>query len=199
MKAVQDSQLIARLRGRQRGVFSTADLRTALSAPHAASFVRRVRSLVEHGVLSRFTRGFYVAETFELAVLSQRIAPESCISFATVLARHLVIGTNPTRRIVATRVGKSRRYQSGGYEIEHLGISKSLRFGSSIEQGVQYADAERAVLDVLYFHIRGRRFPFDIYSDLDLKRLDEKKLRAYLSRYRNPKFATFARRVLELE
>jgi len=199
MKVVPDSQLIARLRARQRGVFSTADLRTALSDPHPASFVRRVRSLLDYRVLSRFTRGFYVAEPFELAVLSQRIAPNSCISFETVLARHLIIGTSPTRRIVATRVGKPRRYRALGYEIEHLGISAVLRFGSSIEQGVRYVDADRAVLDVLYFHLRGRRHPFDIYSDLDLWKLDEKRLRGYLSRYRNPKFATFARRVLELE
>ena len=198
MKVNADSRLIARLQPAQRGVFSTADLRTALAEPHRAAFGRRVRALLEHESLFRFTRGFYVTEPFELPVLSQRIAPGSCISFETVLAHELVIGTNPARRLVATRVGRTRRYAALGFEIEHVGISKELSFGCECTQGVRYANAERAVLEVLYFHLRGRRYAFDIYSDINRRKLNMDRIREYLRHYRNPKFVAFATRLLEL-
>jgi hypothetical protein len=198
MKTVEDSQLIARLAAAQGGVFSTSDLRTTLAEPHAAAFGRRVRALVEHGILFRFARGFYVTEAFDLPVLSQRIAPGSCISFDNVLARELVIGTKPAHRILATKVGPARRYAARGFEIEHLSISSRLSFGCESTDGVRYANAEKAVLDVLYFHLRGRRYGFDVYSDINLRKLDMPRVRDYLQRYRNPKFVAFARRVLQL-
>lgn len=198
MNAIGDSRLVTSLGDAQGGVFSTADLRAALAEPHSSAFSRRVRKLLEHEVLFRFTRGFYVTDEFELPVLSQRIAPDSCISFETVLARRLVIGASPVRRVVATKVGRTRRYAARGFEIEHLGISAHLSFGSEHTGGVRYANAERAVLDVLYFHLRGRRYAFDIYSDIQRRKLDVGRLRRYLRRYQNPKFVAFAKRVLEL-
>ena len=198
MKTLSDSQMVTRLSGAQTGVFTTADLRTALGEVHPAAFGRRIRDLQTHGVLFRFTRGFYVTEKFELPVLSQRIAPSSCISFETVLARRLVIGTSPVRRVVATKVGRTRRYCSRGFEIEHVGISGGLVFGYENVDGVRYANVEKAVLDVLYFHLRGRRYAFDIYSDINLAKLNLDRTREYLRRYRNPKFVAFAKRVLRL-
>jgi predicted transcriptional regulator of viral defense system len=195
MKGVADAQLLARLTGEQAGVFSKADLQTALAEPHPAAFRRRIQMLQDNGILRRFTRGFYVTETFDLPTLSQRIAPDSCISFGTVLARELLIGTSPARRIVATKVGPARTYRALDFEIEHVGISPRLFFGHTYANGVRFANAEKAVLDVLYFHLRGRRYPFDIYSDINFQKLDTKRVREYLRRYQNPKFVAFAKGV----
>lgn len=199
MKAIPDSRLVARLSGPQSGVFSTADLRTAFAEPHTAAFARRIRELLRHGVLVRFTRGFYVSEEFELPVLSQRIATDSCISFETVLAQGMVIGTKPDRRVVATKVGRTRRYTACDFEIEHVCISEHLSFGYEYTNGVRYANPEKAVLDVLYFHLHGRRFAFDIYSDINHRKLDMGRVREYLRRYQNPKFVVFAERVLGIQ
>lgn len=198
MTTFADSRLIQRLSAPLRGVFSTADLQTALAERHPAAFGRRVHALLKERVLQRFTRGFYVAEEFELPVLSQRIAPSSCISFETVLARHLIVGPDPRRRIVATKVGRTRRYAARGLEVEHLSISEHLAFGCKTVDGIRQASAEKAVLDILYFHLRGRRCVFDIYSDLNLGKLDMERVRSYLRHYKNPKFVAFAERVLEL-
>jgi hypothetical protein len=46
MKTVSDSKLIAGIQAAQRGVFSTADLRTLLAEPHPAAFGRRVSRLL---------------------------------------------------------------------------------------------------------------------------------------------------------
>jgi len=198
MKYTADVSAIEKAAGAQRGVFSKADLQTLLAEPHAAAFARRFRALEANGVLRRFCRGFYVTESFDLPTLSQRIAPDSYVSFGTVLARELLIGTRPVRQVMAAKVGKSRTYSGLGYEVVHLHIAPHLSFGDAASDGVRFADAEKAVLDVLYFHLRGRRYPFDIYSDIDFDRLDRRRLDAYLDRYRNPKFVAFARGVLNL-
>jgi hypothetical protein len=199
MNGMADARLVADLATAQRGVFAKQDLQTALAERHPAAFGRRVRALVAHRVLRRFCRGWYVAEHFDLPTLSQRLAPISYVSFGTVLARELLVGTNPARQVVAAKVGRGRSYRALGFEVVHVGIAPHLNFGHSSIDGVEFADAEKAVLDVLYFHLRGRRYPFDIYSDVRYDRLDRQRLRVYLPRYRNPKFVAFARRVLELQ
>jgi hypothetical protein len=196
VKLESDARAVGRVASAQRGVFTKADLQTLLAEPHPAAFTRRVQALERDRVLRRFTRGFYVTEAFELPTLSQRLAPNSYVSFGTVLARALLIGTRPERQLIAARVGRARTYRGLGYEVVHLHIAPHLDFGHASVDGVEFADAEKAVLDVLYFHLRGRRYAFDPYSDIDFARLDQRRLATYLRRYRNPKFVAFAERVI---
>jgi hypothetical protein len=198
MKVVEDIRRLGGLAKQQQGVFSSADLRAILADRHPAAFARRVDRLMEARALRRFLRGWYVAEDFDLATLSQRLAPESYVSFANVLARELLIGPRPERQVMAVRVGRARRYRAAGFEIVHLGISPDLFFGFGTTDGIQSADSEKAVLDVLYFHLRGQRYVFDPFSDIDFSRLDRTRLERYLSRYRNPRFVSFASKLLEL-
>lgn len=196
MNSIADARLVRDLEGPQRGVFSKGDLQTAIREQHPAAFVRRVDALLDNGVLRRFCRGWYVTESFDLATLSQRLAPGSVISFTTVLARHLVVGPSPGTSIVAVKTGRPRRYTDGEHLVEHVSITARLLFGFSTIDGVRYADPEKAFLDTLYFHLRGRRYPFDIYSDVAVDRLDHERIQEYLRRYRNPKFVTFVEGML---
>jgi predicted transcriptional regulator of viral defense system len=199
MNVGTDMRLVQRFAAAQAGVFAKSDLQSLLAERHPAAFVRRVGALERDGILRRFVRGWYVTGEFSLSVLSQRIAPRSYVSFGTVLADRLLIGSNPARKVMAVKIGKARRYRNLGYEIEHVGVTPLLYFGfEGRRDGVQYADAEKAVLDVLYFHSRGHRYVFDIYSDIAFDKLDRRRLEAYLRRFRNQKFVTFAKRILEI-
>jgi len=197
MNAIANAQLLRRFDAEQRGVYSKADLQTVFGEQHPAAFVRRVNKLLDERILRRFCRGWYVGEAFDLPTLSQRLAPESYISFGTVLARELIIGTSPDRHIVAVKTGRPRRYACDGYVIEHVGVTEELLFGFSRINGIRYAEVEKALLDTLYFHLRGRRYPFDIYSDISLGKLDRERLHDYLKSYKNPKFVTFVKGLLE--
>lgn len=173
------------------------DLQIALGEKHRTGFNRRLKALQTNGVLRRFVRGWYVARDFELATLSQRIAPESYVSFATVLAQSLLVGTSPKNRLIAAKIGRTRKYAAFGYEIVHVGIARHLFFGFETRDGVRFADKEKAVLDVLYFHLRGRVYPFDLYSDIRFEELDRRRIQKYLKRYENPKFIAFAENALD--
>jgi len=197
MNALADTQLLKRFEAEQNGVFSKGDLQMIFGEPHPAAFVRRINTLIEHGILRRFCRGWYITETFDLATMSQRLAPESYISFGTVLARNLIIGTHSERRIIAVKLGRPRKYACDGNIIEHVGIRKGLLFGFSEVGGIRYASAEKALLDTLYFHLRGQRYPFDIYSDIAFDKLDKTPIQEDLGRYRNPRFRAFVNGILE--
>jgi hypothetical protein len=198
MNATADLLEIQALQVAQRGVFSLADLRAALDEPHRAAFFRRVGQLLAAGVLARCTNGIFVTKEFDLAVLSQRIAPDSAVSFETVLARALVIGPSPSRRISAIRNGRSQTYEVRGLGVAHHHLAPTLRFGEETRDGVRYTVPEKALLDVLTFHLRGRRALFDVRTDVNLDRLDVNLLREYLGRYKNPRFVAFTKNVLGL-
>jgi len=196
MNAAIDAQIIQTLEQDQRGVFSKGDLQTALAERHPAAFARRIDALLVLGILRRFSRGWYVTEEFDLATLSQRLAPGSYVSFSTVLARHLIVGPDPKNRVVAVKTGRPRQYAHGDFTIEHVSVAETLLFGFKAVDGVRYADVEKACIDTLYFHLRGRRYPFDIYSDMAVDKLDQARIRCYLGRYNNPRFVAFAKGVL---
>lgn len=198
MKAFADVGTLQRLAAQQGGVFSLDDLKAVLAEPHRAALFRRVDRLIEGGVLVRCTRGIYVAMEFDSATLSQRIAPDSAISFEFVLARALVIGPRPSRRIAAVRGGRSQTYEAPGLTLEHHHLADNLRFGEEVRDGVRCTVPEKALLDVLSFHQRGRRALFDVRTDAHLDRLDRALLGEFLERYRNPRFVAFARDVLRL-
>ena len=200
MNAVTDMALVAQLRPQQRGVFSKSDLQSLLAERHPAAFTRRLATLQRHKALQRFARGWYVTPgTFDLATLSQRVAPQSYISFAAVLARALVVGPVPQREIWAVKRGRSRTYRAGGFRLVHLGVADHLFFGFNVEDGVRWATPEKAFLDVLSFHLHGMRYPFDIYSDLSLDQLDQRRIEEYLAQYRNPKLVAFVHGVMRAQ
>ncbi|MBI5364111.1 MAG: hypothetical protein HZA53_13095 [Planctomycetes bacterium] len=198
MKSIDEVRSIERLRRSQRGVFSLQDLRTTFDEPHDAALHRRLNRLLDAGVLRRFGSGFYVTESFDLGVLSQRIAPESAVSFETVLAQELVIGPRPANSVSCVRSGRSATFSAQGASVVFHHLAPDLRFGETSKDGVRRTDAEKAMLDVLAFHLRGRRALFDLHGDVNLERLDRKRLVKYLARYSNPKFVAFARQVLRL-
>jgi hypothetical protein len=197
MKLASDIELVRRFQVQQRGVFTGRDLTILLAEKHPSAFARRVRALAQANVLRRFIQGYYVTpNSFQLDVLSQQIAPSSYVSFGTVLAQELVVGTMPEHQLEAVKEGRSRIYRGIGRRIIHRGIQSSLIFGYETHAAINRATVEKALLDTLYFHLRGARYPFDIYSDLNLYKLNLARLNEYLPRYRNHKFVTFVKDLL---
>lgn len=197
MKRVEDLKLIESLSERHGGVFSAVDLRTAFADPHSKGFQRRVDSLLTAGVLQRFCRGWYITETFDPSILSQRISPESFASLETRLGELGLIGPRSERRFVAVKTGRSRSYVHPRVTIEHLGIHPKLHFGWELDGVVRKASAERALLDALYFYQHGRALPVDPYRDIFLDRIDKGRLFELLERYGNPRFRSFVKGLVQ--
>lgn len=197
-KIANDIKLLKASKESLRGVFDDSDLSNLFSDLHKNQLYRRIRALTENGYLMRFCRGLYVTEGFDLEVVSQKLSETSYVSFGTILAEHLAIGSIPKFQIEAVKSGKTRTYSFDKYKIKQYGTKASLDFGVTQVNGVRKADLERAILDCLYFHLHGTKFYFDIYSDINWNKVDKKKLITYLKdNYKNKKFISFVKGIVE--
>ena len=194
---LKDVKTIENFSHDMRGVFTLSDIKVIFPVENITTFYRRIANLEASKVIKRFTRGIYVTKNFDFSVASQKICANSYISFETVLARELVIGTVPRNMIRAVKLGKKREYKLESFIITQLGVSKNLFYGFENRNGVNFATKEKAVLDTLYFYNKGYAFYFDIYSDMNVDIIDKKLLKEYLTRYNNPKFIKFVENFLE--
>lgn len=196
MKYNESYQRIIDYSGRLNGVFSLSDIKNLLRENNSIVLYRHLKNLEEQKILTRFTRGFYVAPNYSLEVLSQRVCPKSYISCGNVLAKNLVIGSVPAKTVYAVKVGKNRIYKSQVGTLVYFQVSPQLFCGFETTEGVSVADKEKAFLDTLYFFQKGTRFSFSIPQDLNVKALDRKKIEQYLKLYKNPKFVQFVKGIV---
>jgi hypothetical protein len=177
------------------GVFSTADLQSILNTKEKASFFYTLSRLQDLKVITRFTKGIYITKDYSPRMLSARIDPDAYISMGSVLAQNGVLGTIPAKILTAVRVGRNRSYVENDLTVRHYGISRELYFGFSTIEGIKVADNEKAYIDLLYYRMRGARYPFDELTDVNLDMLDLAKCNRYLKKYRNSRFVTFCTRI----
>ncbi|MHC4873169.1 MAG: hypothetical protein ACYTFY_15105, partial [Planctomycetota bacterium] len=57
--------------------------------------------------------------------------------------------------------------------------------------GVKKAQPEKAFLDCLYYYQSGKKYFFNIFEDINISLLNEKRLFSFLKKYKNPKFRRF--------
>ena len=134
---------------------------------------------------------------FDSQILSAKVRTDSYISFGSALAYRRLIGTESPRLVTCVTPARAAEY-SGDVNLSYARISKDLFFGyETLQNGVKMADAEKAVLDTLYFYQHKKTFYFNIFQDIDFSTLSRKKLDAYLKQYKNPKFQTFARNTID--
>lgn len=197
-KAASDIQITENLRGlspQMAGVFSTADLHNLIGAGSKLTNQRAIARLEENGILTRCQRGFFVTENFNLWLLANRIQKNSYVSMDSVLSANGLVGTVSNQCVSAVTLARAKSLKIKNKRIDYYQTSKKLFFGFVVKKGVAIADNEKAFLDILYYHLRGYRFAFDPRSEIDVERLDKKKLNRYLKKYQNPKFVRFAQRV----
>lgn len=190
---LQDFKLLQKWSEQMGGVYSTSDLSSLLNENSPVGLNRRIRRLEENKVISRFIRGYYTVGDFDAQVLSARLNKNSYISLGTVLAQELVIGSVPARTLYAVKTGRNRTYRNKDFSLQYLGIAPHLFFGFQSRDGVNIATPEKAFLDTLYFYQKGQKYSVDIFTDIDVTRLDRAVITEYLKRYNNPRFISFVK------
>jgi hypothetical protein len=195
-KLIEGYRLIERNQTTMGGVYTLSDLRILFNCDNPVMLHRRIKLFEENRVLFRFCRGFYCTASCDLESLSARICPDSYISCGNVLARNLLIGSVPEKTVYAIKTGHNRTFSGAPGTLVYMGIAPHLFTGFIRERRCNYAVAEKAYLDVLYFYQKGMTFSFDPFSDVDFSRLNGKVIDELLCGYRNPKFRSFVKKVL---
>lgn len=201
MKSTQSSsrliQKITRFSSDLGGVFTFSDLWNLIGLHSSDRTAKVVNRLVRDGVFSKVRRGIYVTNDSNLWVLACRLKQNAYISLDSILARNGLIGTVSAKSVSAIYPGNSQTIQTAAGRIRYFKIKRGMIFGVLKEpNGVITADNEKAYLDLLYYYVKGARFVVDPLHDVDLWKLDPKKLRRYLRSYKNPKFRKFVEGVI---
>jgi hypothetical protein len=178
------------------GVFSLMELSSLFGETSRIALHGIVNKFIDAGVLKRYCREVYTLVDFDSAVLSAKVRRNSRVSLATALAAHRLIGTESPFWVYCVVPAKAAEY-AGTPNISYYKLADELCFGYEPNpRGFQIATPEKAVLDTLYFYLRGKRFYFNVFGDINYGALDKDKYFENLERYRNPKFRTFAERCL---
>jgi hypothetical protein len=124
------SKLIEKYSPDLNGVFSISDLKNLFNDFNDITFYRKIKKLEANNILTRFCRGFYIAQQFDIEVLSSRINEDSYISFANILAKELLIGSIPKYTLTCVKLGRKRSYHHKDYKIIYgsLGIHGIIFF-----------------------------------------------------------------------
>lgn len=180
------------------GVFSYADLFNMLGGASDLKNKRSIRRLVKEGVLFKIRRGFYTTSNPDLFVLACRIKPKAYISMDSALAKNGLIGAVPSISVSAVFPGARKKILRTPFGIiRYFSIQKKQIFGlTALPGGVRMADNEKAYLDLLYYYTKGARFVIDPLTEVSVRKLNRRKIAAYLKRYRNPKFVQFVKGTL---
>jgi predicted transcriptional regulator of viral defense system len=191
-KWLEYSDNLLRLGKSVGGVFTLMELSSVFDESSKTALYGIIKKFTEAGVLKRYCREVYTLNEFDRAVLSAKVRRGSYISLASALAAHRLIGTESPFGVYCVVETKAAEY-SGVPNISYYKLSAELCFGyEPNDGGFQMATPEKAVIDTLYFHLRGKKYYFNIFGDICYSRLDKERYFEYLARYRNPKFKTFA-------
>lgn len=194
--AVENTGKLADFAPRVGGVFSLSELSSLFDISSQQALWIAVRQFEAVGLLKRYCRGIYVAREFDAQVLSAKVRTDSYITFGSALAYHKLIGTESPFLVSCATPSRASEYV-GEINLSYARISPKLCFGTILlENGVRMADAEKAVLDTLYFYQHKKKFYFNIFQDINYSMLSKEKIDAYLESFANPKFKAFARNTI---
>jgi predicted transcriptional regulator of viral defense system len=174
-------ELLKKLQKINKPFFTIADLEKITSLPRNSLYVA-LRRWEAGGVIERVTQGIYIPMGGNVS--SENIAAQlyipNYLSFESALARYGILNLIPYTLTFAT-TRKTKNYTLQNKEIEFRQISPKLFFGFVMKNGIYIASPEKALLDEVYFAVRGKA-TLDL-DELNIKQLSRKILKDYSQRF----------------
>jgi len=178
----RDIYLVQKLGQFNKLYWSVADLQKVLGYKSRQTLLVVLHRLVGQGVLTRMRRGIYriSIHSADTAVLANLLYRPSYLSFESALARYGMLSQIPYTVTLAT-TRRSKKANLDRRAVEYRQLRADLFFGHRIDEGIDIAEPEKALLDALYLMKRGRlSLPLE---ELDLSGLSYKKLKSYGARF----------------
>lgn len=176
--------LVEELTKKNIETFSAGDLRRLFPKDNQ-NITTIVSRLAKSGIIVPICRGLYRLKQTPVDVekLAQNIYYPSYISFESALSKYGIINQGVYTVTFAT-TRHSKKIVIDNTECVFRTIKPKLFFGFNLVNGIYIAEAEKAILDTLYFiHLGKLKINF---ADWYLKDLDIPKLKKYTNRFGKP-------------
>ncbi len=141
----------------------------------------RINRMVKRGFITRAARDIYTlpGKSIDVEKVAGGLVTPSYFSFDYILAKKGVISETPYVMELVT-LKRTRSKNISGVRVVYRYIKKSLFFGFTMSGGVCFAEAEKALLDSVYFRVYGKGTGV---LKANKKRINSAKLKKYMSKY----------------
>ena len=174
-------ELLKVARELNKSFFTIADLEKITGLARKSLYVT-LKRWGDKGLIERVGQGIYLPVMTDVSlenVAAQLYIP-NYLSFESALSRYGILNLVPYTLTFATP-RKTRKFTLRKQGVEFRQIAPRLFFGYEIKNGINIANPEKAFLDQLYFHSRGKAsMDFD---ELNLKGLSPQITKKYAERF----------------
>lgn len=196
METYSTTEVIRILKQKQISIFSLADFSRLFNIANQQTLYKKIQRLKEKGVIQKLIKGKYrfllaSADDFTLANFLYQpsyISLESALSFYGII-------TGFPYQITSLTIKKTRTINIDNKEFQYSQIADHLFWGYEKQEDFLLADKEKALLDYVYFSLKGLR-NLD-WGEIDISGIDKSKMAIYLKKVNNRKMAeVFAKKII---
>lgn len=180
------SEIIRILKEKEITLFTLADFSRLFNLENNNTLYKKIQRLEKKKIIERLTRGKYLflfgkADDF---LIANFLYQPSYISLESALSFYGIITAFPYQ-ITSIATKKTKNITTHDKEFSYSRIKKELFWGYEKRDDFLIAEKEKALLDYLYFSLKGKRV-LD-WKEVEKSELDKKKLLLYARRFKDQK------------
>lgn len=182
---------------KEKGVtlFSLADFGRLFAIANQNTLYKKIQRLEKKGMIKKLIKGKYqfLMNSVNDFRLANFLYQPSYISLESALSFHGILAGFPYQ-ITSLTIKKSRSFNVDNKDFQYSHLSQNLFWGYEKKEDFLIADKEKALLDYLYFGLKGlRNLDFD---ELEIKEINKKRLFAYGKQFKNHKLLLICKKII---
>lgn len=184
METYSTPDIIRILQKKQLSLFSLADFGRLFNIGNQQTLYKKIQRLADKNIIQKLMKGKYrfllnPADDFSIANF---LYQPSYVSLESALSLYGII-TGFSYQITSLTVKKTRTINIDNKYFQYSQIVRPLFWGYEKKEDFLLAEREKALLDYIYFGLKGlRNLSFD---ETDLFTVDKKRLVTYAKRFNN--------------
>lgn len=201
METYSTTDIIKLLQTKQLPLFTLTDFGKLFKISNRQTLYKRIERLEEKKIIQKLIKGkyrFLLHPVSDYLTANFLYAP-SYISLESALSFYGII-TGFSYQITSISVKKTKVIEidqkdpSGIKEFKYSRIANRLFWGYEKKEDFLLADREKALLDYIYFGVKGlRTLSFD---EMDLSEIDKKKLVIYAKRFNSKQITRIIKNII---
>ena len=195
MKTYSTTDIIKILGEKQISFFTLADFGRLFEVNNQQTLYKRIQALEKQGIIQKLIKGkyrFVLTPTDDFTTANFLYGP-SYVSLESALSFYGII-TGFTYQITSITIKGTRSFSVNNKDFSFSQITNSLFWGYEKKDSFLIADREKALLDYVYFSIKGLRH-LD-WEEIDISEINKQKLVACLARFKNKQIDDCLKRII---
>lgn len=184
METYSTADIIRALKEKQIALFSLTDFSRLFDITNQQTLYKKIQRLEEKKIIQKLIKGKYrfLLSPVDDFILANFLYQPSYISLESALSFYAILTGFPYQ-ITSLTVKKTRTVNIDDKEFQYSQIAGSLFWGYEKKEDFLIAEKEKALLDYIYFSLKGLR---DLsFEEMELSEIDKKKLAVYAKRFKN--------------